>query len=540
MKLSGFAFLVAVVLSATAPLWAGPPMRPGPPSPTPAESLEWAIASSDLVVRGIVHDGRAAPFGGELSTGEPRVLILTLEVRETLKGSKRQYVDFLYSPRAWEPLLAKLDGREWLICLGDAGAETISTVASSNSRVPRWYVDFWDRRVFPLQPPWPVANGESYVPPLTIDCQPAESAEQILKIAREECQSESKQRPLMLCIELQATGRAMPAEHELVVPQDVRTERHALQWLLTGSELQRSNALSILGWSRTETDVVRLREMLSDTTSVCIGQGPYRTRFYPVRDYAYGCLLSQDVQVPPPVVEETLCGYHRVGWIVLIASAVFIIAVALRIRSRGAWAKRSHRPWAWIFITILLITVGIGSYWRGGDVVLIALSRHQLSFIRGDFRYAYTRGWPESATIALATFPSSALDEWQWDMSNPVRPDLGAKRQFPSIQYRSPTNAWRKHGFAFAYGEVGAPGSVRRFYFGVRLKLFILAAFAAIVPLQRFSRWIREGSRRRRGLCPACGFDLRASKERCPECGLAIEVARRGFSREPRKEYNEV
>lgn len=55
---------------------------------------------------------------------------------------------------------------------------------------------------------------------------------------------------------------------------------------------------------------------------------------------------------------------------------------------------------------------------------------------------------------------------------------------------------------------------------------FLMLVFA-ILPVRRFYLWVRTRRRRQRGLCERCGYDLRGSLDKCPECGVVFSMGNR-------------
>jgi hypothetical protein len=59
---------------------------------------------------------------------------------------------------------------------------------------------------------------------------------------------------------------------------------------------------------------------------------------------------------------------------------------------------------------------------------------------------------------------------------------------------------------------------------GLAIRHWVLAALFLVMPLCSGIAMRRRYTRKIRGLCRVCGYDLRATPERCPECGAHPNV----------------
>jgi hypothetical protein len=70
-------------------------------------------------------------------------------------------------------------------------------------------------------------------------------------------------------------------------------------------------------------------------------------------------------------------------------------------------------------------------------------------------------------------------------------------------------------GFGYVHAAAPPPYDFRELWF----PHWFLVLLFAILPAIRLRSILRTRRRHRSGLCPHCGYDLRATPDRCPECG---------------------
>jgi hypothetical protein len=109
-----------------------------------------------------------------------------------------------------------------------------------------------------------------------------------------------------------------------------------------------------------------------------------------------------------------------------------------------------------------------------------------------------------------------ALHEWAHLLDSP---------QYPSANMPSAPSFWNRMGFGYwqATYRSGYTVSSRRIWFPAALPSALFVALPSI--------WLRRAYLKRRRWteqsCSTCGYDLRATPDRCPECGTVPEQASR-------------
>jgi hypothetical protein len=75
-------------------------------------------------------------------------------------------------------------------------------------------------------------------------------------------------------------------------------------------------------------------------------------------------------------------------------------------------------------------------------------------------------------------------------------------------------------GFGYAEGRTPSIPTIRI----VAIPMWFIAGLTGTVPVAWIVRGARQRRRARENRCVRCGYDLRASAGRCPECGTAVQV----------------
>ena len=185
--------------------------------------------------------------------------------------------------------------------------------------------------------------------------------------------------------------------------------------------------------------------------------------------------------------------------------------------------------WFSLALSIATVAVWARSYWMSYQLAVVA-SRHNdllLSFHRGEASLMWMWAWdqnpPAPSTQTVAAWNARG---WWWRRvlfaSWPTEPPTQNERQYEQMMERF-GYIHRFGGFKYRNELSGnLIGSFKQSTRGIIVPAWSLAtvlALPAVVPL-----WRRVRARRRQAemRCRTCGYDLRATPTRCPECGTAV------------------
>jgi hypothetical protein len=165
--------------------------------------------------------------------------------------------------------------------------------------------------------------------------------------------------------------------------------------------------------------------------------------------------------------------------------------------------------WSSLAIGLAIVSAWVFSYATTTGFRWIPASEDRMfnvGWMTGTFIMAYSRFEPQEGEGVKSGFSVASL------------PISAATEEAHRIW-------WRAAGgpkFAFAGFRLGSVVSSGSSDYVFDIPLWGLALLAACLPMIAVYRCARARRRKRLRLCVACGYDLRESEDRCPECGRIV------------------
>lgn len=497
------------------------------------DTVEAAVIDASIICRGVVT--AAEEVNDPLF---PRCEAVTIRITEVLKGPAiRQAIVPCYhagDERRGAAALKSGDEFLWFLCEPEDRAKKTAPTCTHEC-----LGQFNLTRAGPL-------TADDWPDLCNLDLEILTTAQQVLAAVRNEL---ARPHPTTETIHISICGLGPIPCHSAAeaavlneavigyrVPDDDRLRPAALRWARSPRLELRYLAIQYMDRFRSEQNIIPLKSMLDAPVIVEVTDclSPWAQRDYAIRSNAQRILAEMHIDTPDALTADYTRLYHPLPW--RAAAEVLAILIALSLLSRPN--RRAPIPRRLIHLACLLsalLAIGVGAlWWRSAnladDVVVTHVGRmYELTSRQGGLRCEIIFGWkletPLVWTSAILTprvgytgevrfwhdfgtdrvkfslAPPTPCDRWEYD---PHRAEVRALDICGDPLTDPPPTAWLliiPHRYVVAFASVLPV-------------LWLLVAPALFV-----DRRLRQRRRRLLGLCLICGYDLRATPHRCPECG---------------------